>query len=215
MKIEIYSDLACPWCYIGKRRLERELETFAHKADVELEWKSFELAPDMPAVSPLSVLEYLTSAKGMTPQAAQEAVLHVTALGAAEDLDLRFDQVKLSNTRMAHALLHYAKSVGRQAEMNDRLFSAAFTEGRELGDVAVLIHLAGQVGLDMEEVRDVLTEGRYEQAVQEDEANAHNISGVPLFIFNGKYSLAGAQGSDAFRRALETAWKQETAMEHS
>jgi predicted DsbA family dithiol-disulfide isomerase len=208
MKIEVFSDVACPWCYIGKRRLERALHDFEHREEVELTWKSFELAPEMPAVLPLNTEQYLTSVKGIPLARARELIAQCTQIGAAEKLDLNFDKLKLFNTRSAHELLHFAKTVGLQGEFKERLFRASFTEGRQIGDVDILVELAGEVGIDPAAAREALDSGRYVQAVIDDEREAHELgaTGVPYFVINGKYGISGAQSRDAFLQALEAVW---------
>lgn len=215
MKIEIYSDIGCPWCYIGKRRLEQALRGFEHRDEVAIEWRSFELAPDMPATSPLDTAQYLTSAKGIPPAKAQELIAHCTQIGAAEGLELRFDRLKLFNTRKAHQLLHFAKTAGLQAALKERLFRAAFTEGREIGQIDVLVELASEVGLDPTGAREALEAEHYLPAVldDEDQAQALGARGVPYFLINDKYALSGAQSSETFKEMLETVWREEHPVE--
>jgi predicted DsbA family dithiol-disulfide isomerase len=215
MKIEIFSDIACPWCYVGKRRLEQALDEFEHRDDVAIEWKSFELAPQMPAASTLNTAEYLTSVKGIAPAQAQHMIAQTTKIAEADGLEMRFDTLKLFNTRNAHQLLHYAKTVGLQAALKERLFRAAFTEGRELGDPAVLVDLAVEVGLDALIAKEVLQTGRYRPAVIADEqaAQAAGARGVPFYIIDSKYVISGAQSVSVFKTALETAWRESSAQQ--
>lgn len=215
MKIEIWSDVACPWCYIGKHRFEHALQAFEHRSEVTVEWKSFELAPEMAAISPLNVAQHLTAAKGIAPAQVQQMLAQVTQAGASEGLQLKFDQARPFNTRNAHQLLHYAKTVGRQIELAERLFRASFTEGRQLGDTEVLIELATEAGLDPVAMRDVLENSRYRQAVIDDEATAQalGIRGVPFFVIDGKYGISGAQASATFAQALQTAWLEQRPLQ--
>jgi predicted DsbA family dithiol-disulfide isomerase len=215
MKIDIFSDVACPWCYIGKRRLEQALDGFAHRDQVEIEWKSFELAPQLPSVTNLTPAQYMTKSKGVAPARLEAMTAHMTQLAVAEGLDMRMDKAKLFNTRKAHQLLHYAKTVGKQSELKEKLFRASFTEGSQLGDPDVLIELAGEIGIDRAAAKEVLDSGRYLQAVLDDEKQAQALGahGIPFFIVNGKAALSGAQSSETFSRMLETAWQDEHPVE--
>jgi predicted DsbA family dithiol-disulfide isomerase len=208
MKIRIFSDLACPWCYLGKRRLDQALDAFPQKKSVEVEWMSFQLDSEMPDVNALTTLEHLVRNKRIPQPRAEEMIKQTTQVAAADDLELRFDRLKLFNTRNAHRLLHYAKELGRQGEMKERLFRAAFTEGQELGKTPVLAALAGEIGLDPAAAFEMLNSDRYQQAVLDDEreAQALRVNVVPYFVFDGKHTLSGAQSVDLFIRMLEKAW---------
>jgi predicted DsbA family dithiol-disulfide isomerase len=211
VKIEIFSDVACPWCYIGKRRLESALESFDHRDEVEIVWRSFELAPEMPAVSPLTSEQYLTSVKGIPRAKARELINQCSQIGAGEGLDLNFDILKLFNTRSAHQLLHFAKTAGLQGALKERLFHAAFSEGRELGKFDVLVELAAEVGLDPVAARAALESEEFLPSVLDDEEEAHasTVRGVPYFVINNKYALSGAQSTAVFRNAIATIWQED------
>ncbi|HWM41678.1 MAG TPA: DsbA family oxidoreductase [Burkholderiales bacterium] len=217
MKIEIFSDIACPWCYIAKRRLEHALETFEHRDEVEIVWRSFELAPDMPSRVPYTTAEELIHVKGVAPSEAQKMIDNVTRLGASLGLDMRFDILKLFNTRKAHELVHHAKTLGKQAEMKERLFRANFTEGRELGDVDVLVETAADIGLNPVDAREALETDRYRDAVIADEQRAQSsgAQSVPYIVFDGKQALFGAKRTEVLRAMLEQVWQEEHAPEAS
>jgi predicted DsbA family dithiol-disulfide isomerase len=214
MKIEIYSDIVCPWCYIGKRRLESALELFEHRSEVEIEWKSFELAPERPATLPGTHSSYFAKSRGI-PEAQVKGMERQTAdLASVENIDMRFDVLKMFNTRNAHQLLHFAKEIGLQGELEERLFRATFTEGRQLGDVDELVSVAVEAGLPESESREALASQRYRAEVIDDELEAHErgASGVPFYVFDGKLTVSGAQSREVFLGALQSTWKDATQM---
>jgi predicted DsbA family dithiol-disulfide isomerase len=210
MKIEIFSDLACPWCYIAKIRLEQALAAFDHGDAVEIDWKSFELAPDMPAISPLTTIAHLGH-KGVPAHQAQAMIDNCTKIAAGDGLIFRFDKLRLFNTNKAHQVLHYAKTVGLQNRLKGRLFHAAFTEGQELGLDKVLIALAGEVGMDEAAVKAALESRTFGQAVLDDERHARelDVSSVPYFIINDRYALSGLQTVEGYLDALDTVWRED------
>lgn len=213
MKIEIFSDIACPWCYVVKRRLEHALEAFAHRDEVQIVWRSFELAPDLPSRVPFTLAkELLIHAKGIAPEEAQRRIDTLTRLAATLGLDMRFDVVKLFNTRKAHELVHHADSLGKQGEMKERLFRANFTEGRELGDIDVLVEMAVDIGLDPLDTRQALETSRYRDAVIEDEQEAKALGvQIPYIAFGEKQVISGVKRSEVLLAALEQVWKEEHA----
>jgi predicted DsbA family dithiol-disulfide isomerase len=216
MKIEIFSDVACPWCYVAKRRLEHALETFEHRDEVEIVWRSFELAPDMPSRVPYTSAEELIHVKGVTPEEAQRRIDNLTHLGASLGLEMHFDIVKLFNTRKALQLIHYAETLGKQGGMKERLFRANFTEGRELGDINVLVEMAADIGLDPVVAREVLETDRYRDAVIADEQQAKAIGvQIPYMNFGGKQVVTGAKRTEILRAALDQAWQEEHAPQAS
>lgn len=202
MKIEIWSDVVCPWCYIGKRRLERALDD--HTDPVEIVWRSFELDPSAPR-EPLDKLDEALAEKYGTSVDEARAMMDGMARTAAEEgLELNFDSAKRGNTLDAHRLLHFAASRDLQSEMKERLFRAYMTEGRAISDRDELALLAADVGLDADEVRALLETDRFEQEVRMDQARARQIGirGVPFFVLDGRLAVSGAQPSDVFRGAL-------------
>lgn len=210
MRIDIWSDVVCPWCYIGKRRFETAVAGFDHADDVDVVWHSFELDPDAPAVTQGSLVERLATKYGMTRQRAQQANDHVTTLAAAEGLDFRLDSAKHGNTFDAHRLIQLAATTGRQGAVTERLLHAYFTEGIAIGDPAALVAPAVEAGLEDSEVRRVLAGDEFAAAVRADEAQARaiGITGVPFFVVDRRYGVSGAQPAAVFDEVLRTAWAE-------
>jgi predicted DsbA family dithiol-disulfide isomerase len=208
VKVEIWSDVVCPWCYIGKRRFERALAGFEHRDDVEVAWRSFELDPHAPRESGEDPVERLARKYGMTREDALAAQARVSALAAGEGLAYRLDAAPPANTLDAHRLLHLAADRGVQDAAEERLFAAHFTEGRRLGDPETLVELAADVGLDGGAVRAVLEGDDYADAVAGDEREAAElgITGVPFFVIDRRYGISGAQPAELIQQALERAW---------
>ena len=206
IKIDIWSDIACPWCYIGKRNLEGGISSLGDDApEVEITYHSFELAPDTPIDFEGSEVDFLAKHKGLPAERVHEMLDHVTGVAANAGLDYRFDTLQHTKTLKAHELLHFAKEQGLQLELSERLFRAYFTEGRHVGRVDELITLGTEVGLDAGAAREALESGRYAAAVQADiaQARAYGINGVPFFVFEGKYGVSGAQPAEVFSQVLE------------
>jgi predicted DsbA family dithiol-disulfide isomerase len=205
IKIDIWSDIACPWCYIGKRHLEGGLAALGDQApDVEIVYHSFELAPDTPIDFEGSEVDFLAKHKGLPAEQVHQMLDRVTGIAADAGLDYDFDALKHTKTLKAHELLHFAKERGLQLQLSERLFRAYFTEGRHVGRVDELIELAAEVGIDADAARDALESGRYADAVQADiaQAGAYGINGVPFFVFEGKYGVSGAQPAEVFSQVL-------------
>jgi predicted DsbA family dithiol-disulfide isomerase len=203
IKVDIWSDVQCPWCYIGKRKFEAAVAGF--DGDVDVEYHSFELAPDTPVDFEGSPRDYLAERKGVSPEQVEQMLERVTRIAASVGLEYDYDHVHQTNTVKAHELLHYAKSKGRQIEMKERLLKAYFVDGRHVGRIADLADLAAEVGLDREEVVRVLTDQTYLAAVKADveQAKAYGINGVPFFVFEQKYGVSGAQDASTFANVLE------------
>jgi predicted DsbA family dithiol-disulfide isomerase len=220
MKVEIWSDVVCPWCYIGKRRFEAALAEFPHRDRIEVEWKAFELDPSAssaPAGRTAGDREYATrlAAKyGTDVDSAQQMIDTMTAQAAVEGLDFRFDRAVRANTVDAHQVIHLAGLRGVQDAVKERLLEAYFTEGEAVGDRDTLVRLAAEAGLDADEVRAVLDEGRYVAAVRADEAEAQaiGIRGVPFFVVDRKYGVSGAQPAEVLRQVLDKAWGERTPL---
>ena len=213
IKIDVWSDIACPWCYIGKRNLEKGLAAASAEDDspeVEVVYHSFELSPDTPTDFEGGEADYLAQHKGISPAQAQQMLARVTGVAAEAGLEYRFDLLKHTNTVKAHELLHFAKEQGRQHEMAERLMSAYFTEGRHLGQVDELVALAADAGLDAAAARDALQSGRFVDAVRADQAqaSAYGINGVPFFVIDGKYGVSGAQPAEAFTDIVRQVWAE-------
>jgi predicted DsbA family dithiol-disulfide isomerase len=210
MRIEIWSDVVCPWCYIGKRRFETALARFAHRDQVQVAWRSFELDPRAPRRSPGSLNDMLARKMGISVAQAAAMNAHVTALAAKEGLDYQLDRAKHGNTFDAHRLIHLAASHGLQAQAKERLLQAYFTEGMPIGDPDTLITLGAELGLAADDVRAMLSSEAYADAVRADErrAVALGISGVPFYVINEQYGVSGAQDAALFLGALEQAWAE-------
>ncbi|HEX2048625.1 MAG TPA: DsbA family oxidoreductase [Acidimicrobiales bacterium] len=205
VKIDVWSDIACPWCYIGKRRLEAGLAAAA--APVEVEYRSFELAPDTPVDFQGSAVDFLVRHKRMSEAQVRSLIERVTQVAAGEGLDYDFDRVRHTNTVKAHQLLHFAKARGLQHEAKERLLRAYFVEGRHIGRTEELVLLAAEVGLDADDVRRSLEGDEYLHAVRTDEraATAYGISAVPFFVIDGRYGVPGAQSAETFAQAITRA----------
>lgn len=214
MKIEIWSDVVCPFCYIGKRKFEKALNGFAGKDNVEVEWKSFQLDPTTTS-SELSIYEYLAQRKGISVEQSEKMHEQVATSAREAGLEFNFDKAVVANTFDAHRLLHLAAKYGKQTAAEGRLFSAYFTEGKNISDLSTLIELAGEIGLDKEEARTALENSTFTQEVKDDikEAEQFGINGVPFFVLNRKFGVSGAQPSEVFAQALEKAWTEEQNFE--
>lgn len=210
MKIEIWSDIMCPFCYLGKRKLELALEQFEGRDRVEIVWKSFQLNPDVKTDTTIRVSEYLSKEKGVPESQALEWNRQLTESGSEVGLTYHFDRVVVSNTFKAHNLLHYAKAHGKQNEAGERLFRAHFTECRNVDDMEVLKSLCSDVGLDPAQFENALINGTYAEAVRKDisEAEQLRITGVPFFVFNRKYAISGAQDVSVFLKTLQAVEKE-------
>lgn len=211
ISIDIWSDIACPWCYIGKRNLEAGLAATAADDDapqVNITFHSFELSPDTPVDFDGDEIDFLAGHKGMPREQVTQMLDNVTNVAKNAGLEYRFDLLKHTNTVKAHELLHHAKSEGRQHEMEERLMSAYFTEGKHVGRIDDLVELALEVGLDEDATRDALNNDKYLPAVRQDQAQAraYGIQGVPFFVINGQYGISGAQPPEAFSNVLRDVW---------
>jgi predicted DsbA family dithiol-disulfide isomerase len=210
VNIEIWSDIACPWCYIGKRRFEAALEQFEHRDDVTVTWRSFELDPAAPPERTGDRAEHLAKKYGMTVEQARAAEQRLTDAAAGEGLPFRFDIARGGNTFDGHRLVHLAETHGLQDEMKERLLRAYFTEGELMSDRDTLVRLAGEVGLDEHEVRELLAGDRYADEVRADERTAGElgVSAVPTFVIDRQLGASGAQPPEALLDLLRQGWAQ-------
>ena len=210
MNVEIWSDIACPWCAVGKRRFERALEDFEHRDDVTVTFRSFELDPEAPPARERSSAEHLASKYGTSLEQALAMNERMTQIAAQDGLTFRFDIARGGNTFDAHRLLHLAADRGVQHAVKERFFRGYLEDGAPIGDPAALVRLAADAGLDPDEARAVLDSDRYADAVRADErqAQAFGISAVPFFVVDRKYGVAGAQPPEALLQVLETAWSE-------
>jgi len=210
VKVEIWSDVVCPFCYIGKRQFERALARFEHRDEVVVAWRSFELDAGAPAERIGSQVEHLATKYGMSLAEAQAAQDRVQASAARVDLFFDFDRARPGNTFTAHRLVHLAADHGLSNEMEERLFSATFTEGLAIGDPEVLAPLAVEVGIPADEVDRVLGSDAYADAVRadEDDARSLGVSGVPFFVVDRAFGVSGAQGEEVLLEVLQRAWAE-------
>lgn len=211
MKVEVWSDYVCPFCYIGKRRFEAALQQFANRDSVEVIYKSFELAPDMPRDGNPNVYEMLMAKYGMSREQAVANTNQITQQAKELGLDYNFDRTIQTNTFDAHRLAHFAATQGKLAAMAERLLKAHFTDTLHLGQHEALADLAAEVGLDREEALRILTNGDFADEVRGDEREAQQIGvrGVPFFVINRKYAISGAQPSEVFLEVLQKAWMED------
>jgi predicted DsbA family dithiol-disulfide isomerase len=213
MQVEIWSDVVCPWCYLGRRHLELALEGFAHRDGVDIVYRSFELDPAAPPRVTTPTLEMLASKYGMSAAQAHDAQRQMEQRAAQRGLTFRMDDLRSGSTRDAHRLLHLAKVRGRQAELAEGLHRAYFTEQASIFDHAALADLAADAGLDADEARAVLAGDEYAREVDSDEAMARSlgVTGVPFFVFDRRYAVSGAQPPEVLTQALERAWAETAA----
>jgi predicted DsbA family dithiol-disulfide isomerase len=214
MNIEIWSDVVCPWCYIGKRRFERAVASFGHPGEVTVTYRSFELDPSAPAERTGTHAEHLAGKYGMTIDQAEQASQQMTRRAAADGLEFRFDLIRGGNTFDAHRLLHLAKDHGLQPEMKERLMRATFTEGLPIADKPTLARLAVEAGLPAAQVQAVLDGDTYADAVRADEQQAarYGITGVPFFVADGKYAVSGAQPPEVLLQLLRRAYDEKSQL---
>jgi predicted DsbA family dithiol-disulfide isomerase len=205
--IEVWSDVVCPWCYLGKRRLERALAGFEHAGEVEVVWRSFQLDPSHPKGVRQPVHQMLAAKYGGTIDQARAMSERVKGLAAQEGLAYDFDRAVSVNTFDAHRMTQLAKAHGRGAEMHERLLRAHLVEGELVDDADTLVRLGAEVGVPADEARRVLAGDEYADAVEEDirEARTLHVTGVPFFALDRRYGIAGAQSVEAFAAALRTA----------
>ena len=197
MLVEIWSDVVCPWCYIGKRRFEQAMDAFDGANEVEVRWRSFELDPNAPATIDVDLIDRLASKYGVSRSEAETMSGRVTATARAEDLSYRPDIAKPGNTLDAHRLLHYAAELGCQGELKERLLAAYQSEGQPIADHETLVNAATAVGIAEADARDVLSGDRFAAEVRDDEevARQFGISGVPFFVFDRRLGVSGAQSA--------------------
>jgi predicted DsbA family dithiol-disulfide isomerase len=213
MRIDIWSDVVCPWCYVGKRRLEAALADFPHPVDIH--WHAFELDPTAPTTRDGSYEQRLAEKYGVSVGEAGAMTARMTAAAAEDGLDFRFDIARPGNTFDAHRLLHLAELRGVQDAVKERLLRATFTEGEPVADHDALVRLVAEAGLDADEARTVLSEGTYADEVRADEEQARRlgITGVPFFVIDEKYGISGAQPADLLLQVLQRAWSESAPLQ--
>ena len=203
VKVDVWSDIACPWCFVGKRRFEQAVARF--DGQVEVEYHSFELSPETPVDYAGSEAEFLAQHKGLPTEQAEQMLAQMTELAAGEGLAYDFGSLQHANTVLAHQALHHAKAHGKQVELKERLLAAYFEQGLNLNHAEVLADLAAEVGLDRDAVLADLESEAHLAAVQADQEQAveYGIGGVPFYVFDGRLAVSGAQSPDVFVSALE------------
>ncbi len=213
MKIEIWSDVACPFCYIGKRKFEKALAHFENKKAVEIEWKSFQLDPSIPEIvdQSIGIYEYLADKKGISISDSKKMHDNVAKIAQEVGLKYDFDKMKISNTLDASRLIHFAKKHGKQEEIKEKLLAAHFTNGLDVSETEVLISIGESEGLNKEDIKRMLESDDYKLDVKYDIQEAQNlgISGVPFFVFDRKYGVSGAQESSIFLQTLIKAYAEQ------
>jgi predicted DsbA family dithiol-disulfide isomerase len=214
MQIEIWSDVACPWCYVGKRRFEAALAAFEHRDDVEVRWRSFELDPGAPPAREGDSAAHLARKYGTTREQAQAMLRQMTEMAAGEGLAFDFERARGANMFDAHRLVHLAAAHGRQDAMKERLFRAYLGEGELVSDHTTLARLADEVGLPADDVRDVLATDRYAAEVRDDERTASGlgITAVPCFVIDRSMGVAGAQSPEVLGEGLRRGWERRSPL---
>lgn len=210
MKIEIWSDVMCPFCYIGKNNFEQALEKLPFKDRVEVEWKSFQLDPTLEVNKTQDTIQYFREKKGVAEAQATQMLSQVTQMGKGAGIDFNFEKTLITNTFNAHKLLHLAKKHNKSNEMEEALFIAHFIDGKNVGDVDVLVSLAEKLGIDKDEATKAVMSDELDYEVNQDilEARNNGVSGVPFFVLNGKYAVSGAQPVAVFEDALQQTYKE-------
>lgn len=210
MKVEIWSDVMCPFCYIGKRKFEMALNQFEGKENVQVVWKSFQLNPDLKTNPDKNINQYLAEIKGWTIEQSKQMNDHVTQIAQEVGLKYNMDKAVVANSFDAHRFSHLAKKYNLQNEAEEQLFRAYFTDGKNTADFETLIQLGVEIGLDAGEIKQMLESDDYSEAVRMDiyEAQQIGVSGVPFFLFIDKYTITGAQDSSVFLQALNTISKE-------
>lgn len=213
MKVEIWSDIMCPFCYIGKRNVEAALKQFDEADQIEIEWKSFQLDPTLPQVATDNQEEYLSKRKGFPVEQIKGMLENVTQTAKQAGLDYHLENSVIVNSFNAHKLIQFAKTKGLGDQAEERLFYAYFTEAKDIANLEVLTQLGTEIGLDETELQTAFTENQYTEKVNQDieEAKAIGVTGVPFFVFDRKYAVSGAQPPQAFLETLEQSfgeWKE-------
>jgi predicted DsbA family dithiol-disulfide isomerase len=210
LKIQIWSDIMCPYCYIGKRRIEGALAEFPHAANVEIEWKSFQLDASFIASEADNMVEHLAEKYRKDKAWAQEMMDSMTQNAKNSGLDFHFEKAIMANSFNAHRLLHLAKKHNKSNELEELLFKAYLTDGKNINNLDTLSELGIEAGLDKNEIETVLHSDAYAEAVKQDIEMAHNVGvqGVPFFVFDNKYAVSGAQHVETFVKTLEKVWEE-------
>lgn len=210
MKIEVWSDIMCPFCYIGKRKLEKSIAESPFKDEIEIEWKSYQLNPDMVTDLSIDINEYLATHKGMPLEQARKMNQQVSEMAAQEGLEFNFDKSVVANSFKAHVFAHFAKKYGKQIEAEELLFDGYFKNGANVDDVEYLKGLATKLDLDASELESVFQDGSLDDEVKMDihEARQIGVRGVPFFVYDRKYAISGVQPQELFAQTLNQAFEE-------
>lgn len=212
LRVDVWSDVVCPWCYVGKRRLEAAIARLPSPGDVEVVWRSFELDPKAPRGTRgrVSYAERLAKKYGATVEQATQMIERMTSVGKAEGIPFHFERARPGNSFDAHRVLHLAREKGVQGAVKERLFRGYFTEGEAIGDRKTIVRLAGEAGLEPAAVRRTLAGDAHAKAVRadEEEARRNGIHAVPFFVLGGVYGISGAQSVELMHEALAQAWSE-------
>ena len=212
MTVDIWSDVRCPFCYIGKHKFENALKEFNHKDNVEVRWHSFQLDPTIKTSPELSTLDYFTQVKNVSKEQALEMFSNMEAMARESGLKIDSNSTVLANSFRAHLLIQLAIQKGLANEVEEALFIAHFSEAKNIDDEETLVEIGISAGLAEQEVRNALTSEELSYAVKQDEMQAQQIGvrGVPFFVFNHKHGVSGAQATETFKEVLEKVWEEET-----
>ena len=210
MKIEIWSDVMCPFCYIGKKNFEQALDQLPFKDEVEVEWKSFQLDPTLQTGETKTTAEYFREKKGFPEEQAKQMTAQVVQMGKASGIEFNFEKALITNTFPAHKILHLAKKHGKSSEMEEELFKAHFLNGENVGSTELLSSIAEKLGINKDEAVQTLGSEEFDYDVNQDivEGRNNGVSGVPYFILNGKYAVSGAQPAALFVQALTQTYNE-------
>ncbi len=211
LKIDVWSDVACPWCYLGKRSLEKALDGFEHADAVDVTFHSYQLNPEAHEHSSEPLIDYLVREKGAPEQQIRDSFTVITERGRELGMNYDFDIAHNANTRRAHRLIHFARANGRDTEVINALFGAMFEQGIAVGSVDELVAIGSAAGLDAMQVREALESEAWDERVEADiaQARALGIQGVPFFVLDGRYGVSGAQPVEAFAQVLDQVWNSQ------
>jgi len=210
LKVQIWSDVMCPFCYIGKRKIEEALTQFENKDSIEIEWKSFELDPSFKATPNESIADHLADKYGRDRDWAESMLENTTQTAKSNGLDFHFEKSILANSLNAHRLIHLAKKHNLANELEELLFKAYFTEGKNVNDWNTLQEIGQKTGLPVDEIKQLINTDIYTKDVRQDQQEAQKIgvTGVPFFVFDNKYAISGAQPTEVFLKTLDKAWEE-------
>jgi predicted DsbA family dithiol-disulfide isomerase len=210
MKITIWSDFVCPYCYIGQSHLEKALENFEHAEEVEIEYKSFLLSPEAKYIPGKDYYQTFADLKGMPLEQVKTIFKQVTDMAKNAGVEINYDKAKFASTVEAHRVFQYAKEQGKGNEFFSRFYAAHFTDGEVLSDTETIVHLAEEMGLDGEKVREAILSKEYSDQVTQDitESRQVGVQGVPFYVFDNKYAVSGAQPVQYFEQVLDKVWEE-------